>query len=317
MRHIRFSAIALLLACAFPTLASAAVKEIGVTYVKSPLNVPAIVEMKLGLFEKEFGPDGITVTHPDLNAGPKQTQAIAAGSVQFANCLGNTSALLAAVEGVDLKIIGIFSRAPEAFTIIAKAPGIASVRDLKGKKVVGPKGTLLHQLLIAALAKEGLKAADVEFLSMGLMEGVTAMLAGSADAALAAGAAVPKAQEQGARILATGKGLLDASTVIAVGGQFLKEHPDLVARFMKVHKGALAFMKENEREALRLTAEETGLTPEAVSAMYPLYDFDVTIRPSDIDDLRKTQEFLIENGMMEKRVDIDSLVVSIDAGNAK
>ena len=54
---------ALLLACAFAGAAHAAgVKEIGVTYVKSPLNVPAIVEMKLGLFEKEFGPDGITVT---------------------------------------------------------------------------------------------------------------------------------------------------------------------------------------------------------------------------------------------------------------
>ena len=304
---------ALLLACAFAGAAHAAgVKEIGVTYVKSPLNVPAIVEMKLGLFEKEFGPDGITVTHPDLNAGPKQTQAIAAGSVQFANCLGNTSALLAAAGGVDLKIIGIFSRAPEAFTILAKNPAISSVKDLKGKKIVGPKGTLLHQLLIAALARDRLKPTDVEFLSMGLMEGVAAMLSGSADAALAAGPAVSKAQEQGAKILSTGKGLLDASTVIAVGGPFLKEHPDLVARFMKVHKSALAFMKENEKEALRITAEETGLTPEGAARMYPLYDFDVTIRPSDIEDLRKTQDFLIENGMMERRVDIESLVVRVE-----
>ncbi|RXL52052.1 ABC transporter substrate-binding protein, partial [Citrobacter sp. AAK_AS5] len=77
---------------------------------------------------------------------------------------------------VDLKIIGIFSRAPEAFTILAKNPAISSVKDLKGKKIVGPKGTLLHQLLIAALARDGLKPTDVEFLSMGLMEGVAAML---------------------------------------------------------------------------------------------------------------------------------------------
>lgn len=294
------------------TAAVADVKEIAVTYVKAPLNVPSIVEKRLELFEQEFGPLGIRVTHPELTAGPKQTQALAAGSVQFANCLGGTSALLAASAGVDLKVIGIFGRAPEAFVLLTKNPDIKSVADLKGLKVAGPKGTVLHQLLVAALGRDGLKASDVDFLSMGLMDGVTAMLTDRVDAALAAGPAVLKAQEQGARILTDGRGLVDATTVIAVSGPFLRKHPDLVDRFMAVHRRALDFMKSDEAEALKLTAEETGLTLEGVAKMYPLYDFDPAIRPSDVEELEKTQEFLIANGLMQKRIDVKQLVILED-----
>ncbi len=303
-----FLAITMILVAAGTTLA-ADVKEIAVTYVKAPLNVPSIVEKRLDLFEKEFDPLGIEITHPELTAGPKQTQAIAAGSVQFANCLGGTSALLAASAGVDLKVIGIFGRAPEAFVVLTKDPAIKTVADLKGLKVAGPKGTVLHQLLVAALGRDGLKASDVDFLSMGLMDGVTAMLTGRVDAALAAGPAVLKAQGQGARILTDGRGLVDATTVIAVSGSFLREHPDLVDRFLTVHRQALDFMRDNEAEALKLTAEETGLTPEGVARMYPLYDFDPTIRPSDVEELEKTQEFLIANDLMRQRINVQDLVV--------
>lgn len=294
------------------TALAADVEDIAVTYVKAPLNVPSIVEKRLDLFEKGFGPLGINVTHPELTAGPQQTQAIAAGSVQFANCLGGTSALLAASAGVDLKVIAVFGRAPQAFVVLTKNPEVETVADLKGRKVAGPKGTVLHQLLVAALEREELKPSDLQFLSMGLMEGVTAMLTGSVDAALAAGPAVLKAQEQGARILVDGRGLVDATTVIAVSGPFLRENPELVKKFLDVHQQALAFMEENEAEALRLTAEETGLTPEGVAKMYPLYDFDPTIRPTDVEELKRTQEFLIENGLMDNRVDIENLIVRVE-----
>lgn len=301
-------AVAVLAGTAF----AADVKDIAVTYVKAPLNVPSIVEKKLDLFEKEFGPMGITVSHPELTAGPQQTQAIASGSVQFANCLGGTSALLAASAGVDLKVIAVFGRAPEAFVVLTKNPDVKTIADLKGRKVGGPKGTVLHQLLVAAMEREKLQPSDIQFLSMGLMDGVTAMLTGSVDAALAAGPAALRAQEQGARILVDGRGLVDATTVIAVSGPFLRENPELVRKFLDVHHKALAFMKENRAEVLRLTAEETGLTPEGVAKMFPFYDFDPTIRPGDVDELKKTQEFLASNGLMDKRIDVEELVVRME-----
>ena len=283
-------------------------QDLAVTYVKAPLNVPSILEKRLGLFDKAFAPQGIAVTYPELLAGPQQTQALAAGSVQVAHCLGGTSALLAAAGGVDLKIVGIYSRAPRAFVVLVKDPAIRTVADLKGRKVAGPKGTVLHQLLVAAVKKAGLSPSDVPLVAMGLPEGVAALLSGSVDAALAAGPAAQKAQEQGARVLTDGRGLVDATTVIAMAGPFLAEHPDRAKLFLKTHRAALARMKVDPEEARRLTAEETGLTPEAVKAMLPLYDFDPTVRPSDLAELERTQDFLMENGMMQRKVDLKGLV---------
>jgi sulfonate transport system substrate-binding protein len=287
-------------------------KIINITYVKAPLNVPSIVEKKMGVFEKEFGKDNIAITFPEITAGPKQTEAMAAGSVDFAHCLGGTAAILAAANGVDLKIIGIYSRAPKAFELLAKNDKLQSVKDLKGKKVAGPKGTVLHQLLLTALEKNGLKADDVEFIAMDIPGAVAALMNGSVDAALAAGPDALKAELGGARVLTTGEGLVEATIVTAVRGEFLRNNPDLVKRFLQVHRSTLDYVKKNQEEALSQTAAETGLTLEMVKRMYPWYDFDADIRPSDIQELKATQEFLIKNGMLSKSVKIEDIIATIE-----
>ncbi len=303
--------VTLALAVATATMAfqaGAAEKTMAVTYVKSPLNVPSILQKELGLIEKAF-PDR-KVSHPELNAGPQQTAGLASGSVDVANCLGGTSAILAFANGVDLKVVGIYARSPKAFTILVKDPAIKTVADLKGKKVAGPKGTILHQLLVAALKRDGLTIGDVEFLGMGLPEGVAAMLNGSVDACLAAGPAVLRSAEQGARILTNGEGLVDATTVIAVRGALLREEPETVRRFLEVDSKSRAFMEKEREKAMEIAAKETGLSLEDVESMLPLYDFDTEIRPSDIEELKRTQDFLIENDMLKNKADIEAMVVS-------
>src|SRR6056297_2376959 len=236
------------------------VEEINISYVKLPLNIPSIVEKKEKMFEKEFAEDGIEVNFPEITQGSKMTQAVAAGSLDFCNALGGTSLILAAANGVDIKMIGVYSRAPKAFNIMAKDPAIKSTADLKGKKVVGPKGTILHQLLLASLVKNDLSLADLEFVNLGIARGISALLTDSADAALVAGPAVPQALDNGAHIIESGEGLLDATIVIAVSGEFLDKHPAVVERYLKVHQESLKFMEENPEETFAMVAEETGIS---------------------------------------------------------
>ena len=287
-------------------------KEINITYVKAPLNIPSILEKQQKLFEQGFGKEGIAVNMPEITVGPKQTEAMAAGSVDFAHCLGGSSAILAAANGVDLKIVGIYSRAPKAFVVMAKSDSIKTIADLKGKKVAGPKGTILHQLLLAGLAKEGLKPSDVQFVSMDLPASLAALMNGSVDAALSAGADAMRGQESGARIIATGEGLVDATIVTAVRGEFLKKHPELVKQFVSIHRDAVEKMKKELETAYQLTAAETGLTLAMVKNMAPLYDFDFTIHPKDVQELKRTQDFLKQNGMLDKTVDIEKLIIRME-----
>ena len=286
-------------------------KQINITYVKAPLNVPSILQKKTAMFEKEFEKDGIKITYPEITAGPKQTEALAAGAIDFAHALGGTSAILAAANGIDLKVIGIYSRAPKAFVMLVKNPAIQTVGDLKGKKIAGPKGTVLHQLAISALAKNNMKPADVQYISMDIAGAVAALMNGSVDAAMAAGPAALKASESGARVLLTGEGLVEATIVTAVRGDFLRKHPELVNRFVKVHKESLDFIAKNKKQALEITATETGLAPSGVERMFSWYDFDMTIKPSDIEELKRTQEFLIQNGLLTKQIKIEDMILKL------
>ena len=284
------------------------ISEINLTYVKAPLNVPSIIQKEDDLFGKEFSKDNISVNFHEITSGPDQTAALAAGELDVLHALGGTSALIASSNGVDLKIINTYSRSPKGFMILTNDDEIKSAKDLVGKKVAGPKGTILHQVLIAALAKEGYTINDVEYINMGIPEANAALADGSVDAALIAGPTALKAINNGSKVVANGEGLVDGIIVTAVSTEFAEKHPDIVERFIKVEKETLDYIDNNFDEAMEKVSEEVGLTVDEVKEMYDWYDFNLDISDNDIKSLEDTQEFLIENGLQEEKVNVQDLI---------
>ena len=283
--------------------------KVSITYVQAPLNIPSIVEKANQSFEKKFKEKNVAASYSTITSGADQTAALASGDIQFLNCVGGSSVLLSAANGNDIKIISLYSQAPKAFKLFSKDGSTQSAADLKGKTIAGPKGTILHELLAAYLQQAGLSMKDVKFVSMGLPAAASALENGSADCALLAGPLAYNVEKKGMHVVTTGEGLVSGLTVTAVSGKFYKEHKDLVDTFLAVQKETLDFMKKNPDKALELTAKATELKPEAVKEMAPLYDFSMTITPEAIASLKKTQDFLVASGMMEKKVDVDSLFV--------
>ncbi|HFL2402539.1 TPA: aliphatic sulfonate ABC transporter substrate-binding protein [Clostridioides difficile] len=282
--------------------------EINLTYVKSPLNVPSIIQKQDDLFGKEFKKDNIKVNFHEITTGPEQTQALAAGEIDFLHALGGTSALIAASNGVELKILNTYSRSPKGFMILTNNNSIKSAADLVGKKVAGPKGTILHQVLISALDKEGLSMDDVEFVNMGIPEASAALSDGSVDAALIAGPAALKAMKSGSKLVANGEGLVDGIIVTAVSTDFAEKHPEIVERFMKVEKETLEYVNNNFDEAMEKVAKEVDLSLKETKELYAWYDFSLDITDKDISSLEDTQDFLIKNKLQEKKVNIKELI---------
>lgn len=284
------------------------ISELNVTYVKAPLNVPSIIQKQDDLFGKELSKDNITVNFHEITSGPDQTAALAAGELDILHALGGTSALIAASNGVDLKIINTYSRSPKGFMILTNNENIKSAKDLVGKKVAGPKGTILHQVLIAALNKEEHSINDVEYINMGIPEASVALADGSIDAALVAGPAALKAIKAGSKVVTNGEGLVDGIIVTAVNKEFAEKHPDIVERFIKVEKETLEYIDNNFDEAMGKVASEVGLTIEEVKEMYSWYDFSLEISENDIKSLEDTQKFLIENGLQSEEVNVQDLI---------
>ena len=283
-----------------------------VTYVKSPLNVPSIVEQDQAIFQGIFGEQGYQVAYSDLTTGPEQTQALASGDIQFLNAVGATSVILSASNDADIRIISMYSRSPKAFKLFAADDSIQSPEDLRGKKVAGPKGTILHELLIAYLKTAGMTENDIEFMAMGIPDSQAALAGGSVDAALLAGPTAYNMEKDGFYVVTDGEGLTDASIVTATSQKFYDEHPELVKAFLEGQKQVLAVMEEDHAAAVAATATATELSEEAVEEMYGLYDFSAEIKPEDIEAMKKTEAFMRETGMIEAPVDVESLILKVE-----
>lgn len=283
------------------------VKKVVATYVQAPLNVPSIVQKERKSFEEAYKAYNLPFEYSTITSGADQTAALASGDIQLLNCVGGSSVLISAAAGADIKILSVYANAPKAFKLFAKDANIKTPADLKGKTIAGPKGTILHELLAAYLKKGGLTMKDVKFVSMGLPAARAALEGGKVDAALQAGPLAYTAEKAGLRVVTNGAGLVSGLTVTATSGKFYKENKPLVDSFLKVQKETLKYMAENKAEAMKMTAKATQLKPEAVEAMYPLYDFRPEVTADTKKNLKETQDFLVGAGIMQKKVDVDKL----------
>ncbi len=280
-------------------------KTVRVTYVTAPFNVPSIVAREKGFIDEAFLPLGIKVEYPEITSGAQQTQAIAAGEIDIASVLGGTSAILAKANGVDLKIVAAYARSPKAYYLMTQADGPKALADLKGKKIAGPKGTVLNQLLVAALASQGLTLKDVEYINMDLPAARAALVSGQVDVATLAGANAVAVEKAGGKILASGEGFINPTTVVAVRTAFLDQYPELVTAYLAAQKKALEFMAQNPEEALAIAAKDQKLSIDDARAQLPLYDFTPAMTEKDIANLTDDQTFMVDAGMLPKAKVID------------
>lgn len=277
------------------------------TYVTSPLNVPTIVEKEKGIFADEFDDMGIKVEYAELTSGADQTQALASGDVQVLYAVGASSVILSAANGADIKVLNMYSRSPKAFCLYAKDDTIFSAEDLRGKTVAGPAGTNLHELLVSFLATADMTIEDVNYVNMSIPEAKAALDGGSIDAALLAGATAYQAEQQGYHLVADGEGLIDAIIAVAVTGEFYEKYPKIIDGLKDAQEEIAEFIKEDETEALAMTAKALDLNVDAVKEMYQYYDFSTKITSSDKNGFQRTADFMYENGMIEKQLDVDIL----------
>lgn len=289
--------------------AQSGMDKLVLTYVVSPLNVPSIIERKQGIFAKNFEDMGISVEYAEINSGADQTQALASGDVQILYAVGATSVILSAANGADIKVLNMYSRSPKAFCMYSKDESLTSPESLRGKTIAGPAGTNLHELLAAYLAKGGMTIDDVNYVNMGIAEAKAALDGGSTDVALIAGATAYQEKQQGYHLVADGEGLIKAIIAVAVRQDFYDANKDVIERFMKAQEEIASFMQENQEETLNIVAQELDLDEEAVKEMYGYYDFSMDISDEDRDGFQKTADFMLESGMIDHALDVNTLFI--------
>lgn len=282
-------------------------RELVFTYVTAPLNVPTIVEDERDIFDKTFEKMNIDVEYAEINSGADQTQALASGDVQVLYAVGASSVILSAANGADIKVLNMYSRSPKAFCMYAKDESLTSPESLRGKTIAGPAGTNLHELLASYLATEDMTMDDVNYMNMSIPDAKAALDGGSIDVALLAGATAYMAGQQGYHMISDGEGLIDAIIAVAVTDEFYQKYPKVIEKLGEAQDEIAKFMRENKEEVLKMVADELDLKVADVEAMYEYYDFSTEITEEDKKGFQKTADFMLEAGMIEKKLDTNTL----------
>lgn len=280
-----------------------------ISYVKSPFNLQMIVMKENQMLEKAMQPLGVEVKWLEINSGSKQAQALASGDLDIGGVMNTTSVIMANGEGNPVKVIAGVARPTDVFAIVGAKDGVKSIAELKGKTVAGPKGTVLHQLLVAALAKEGMSIADVKFMQMDIPQAYAALQSGRVDAALLAANFVINAQNEQAFVLTTATGLVTPILVMTTSEAFLQKHPEWVNATVAAHDEAWQWIVNNPQEAIALGAKVQNISIEDAQKLYDWTHFTQRLNQDDIQSMQKDMEFMLQNDMMRNSIDIQPIVL--------
>lgn len=203
--------------------------------------------------QKLWEAEGITPNVKVFTNGPIQIQAMGAGSLNFGT-IGPGALWLPAsgkAKVVGVNDIGFSDR------VITQA-GIASIKDLKGKKVGVPQGTSGDMILRMALTKNGMTINDIQVVPMDPSTVVAAFTSKQIDAA---GIWYPlidtiKPRVPDMKELASNQDFFPQTSFIntfVARNEIVQQNPDLVKKFLRVMKKAMDYRVANLDRSIQIT----------------------------------------------------------------
>jgi sulfonate transport system substrate-binding protein len=109
-------------------------------------------------------------------------EALGAGAIET-GLVGDAPFTFAAAANVPVKAIGAIRQSREGLAVLVphESP-VHDFKDLKGKKIATGRGSIGHQLILAALESRGWSAADVQIVFLAPSDAKVAYTQGSVDA---------------------------------------------------------------------------------------------------------------------------------------
>jgi NitT/TauT family transport system substrate-binding protein len=223
-----------------------------------------------GYFAKEKLDDQIIL----IPSGSQLAQVVTAGEVDVA-ALNGSSAMAAAIQGADIKIIGNTTN-KLIFSIYVR-PEIKTIEDLKGKKIgVTRFGSATDIAARFALRKHNLDPQkDVTILQMGAMSSIMGGLqGGSIEGGLVSPPTLFAVEKMGFKELVsvTDLDLAFPNPSLVVQGGILRKKPESVDGFMRAYARGIHRARTDKEFALKSIANYTKIAdPAVLQKAYDLY----------------------------------------------
>lgn len=277
----------------------------------------------LGYFEKQLNSlgDGKTykVDWQDYATGAPITAQMTAGKIDIGS-MGDFPLLINAARGKQLgkpthlvSVTGYNLRGGLNTIVTAPDSKLASLTDLKGRKVSTSIGSAADGTLVRALQRAGIDPdKGIEKLNQQPAVGASALSAGSADALSQFVAWPGLLTYQGkAKALYDGAQLnLPTFHGVTAREDFAEQRPAVLEAFLKAQAEATDYLNDHPVTAAEKVAEATGLPAEVVylyNGAHGISTFDPAIKPQLVSAL-KDDVSILKSAKLTGDVDVDAFV---------
>ncbi len=267
--------------------------------------VPLYYAKEMGWIEEALSEYDVEVVWNEFESGPPMNESLASGSSDI-GVVGDVPIVSAIAAGQENELIALTCDAPLSYNLLVSADSeIASVEELKGKKIATVVGSTAHNLVSKLLTSADLTMADVELVNISAGDVEAVLVNGEVDAAAIWEPNVTRLVDKGsAKIIATGEdcGLLGVNGMVARKA-FTEENP-LISRIVveQFQKGIEA-LEDPDEEIMAKVAEDLTLDEEQLDAVSAKFEYKVDVAQEDIDGLNDTIEFLVSIGVLTEAFD--------------
>lgn len=260
-----------------------------------------------GTLEQALADQDIRVSWHEFASGQPLLEALNVGNIDLSADVADTVPVFAQAAGAQLAYFARETPSPAAQAILVRdGSPLHSLADLKGKKVAVTKAAGAHYLLIAALAKAGLKFSDIQPAYLTPADGRAAFENGKVDAWVIWEPFLSAAQRQlPTRTLEGSQGLASYQRYYLTSSRFAAAHPQVLQTVYREMAKAGDWLRANPAEAARILGPLWGnLDPAIVEQANGRRSYQVRpVEPDGLGEQQKIADAFFAEGLLPRAVD--------------
>ena len=281
--------------------------ELRIGYQKSSVNL--LVARHLGAIERRF--PGTRIRWVEFTAGPQLLEALGSRNLDF-GMTGDTPPIFAQAAGRDILYVGQEPPKPRSSAILVPPDSkLATLSDLRGKRIAFQKGSSAHYLVLRALAKTGLRFSDIQPVYLVPADARAALESHSIDAwAIWDPYWAAAARGTRVKVLSTAEGIADDDTFYEASRQLVEQHPDAIESLFTALNEADHYVLAHPGEAAEWIAAATGLDREAAATFLARRsDSPVNLlNPTGVAKQQAVADSFVSAGLLPHRINVAEVV---------
>jgi len=224
--------------------------------------IPLVIAEERGYTKEE----GIELKFVFMQNAPG-LQALIANTIQFS---GSGSSALVAISKGNAPLKTVLAINDQVLQWVMVRPNIASLKDLKGKKVATTGvASIAAFMLRNILVKNGMDSKDVVMMDPGPVNRVPSLLSGAVEAAIVSPEERYAVLDQGMKeLMFIGREVKNSWGTFATSDRFIKEQPKLMAGFARAVLKGLRVARQDREGTIASVAKFCELDRALSTRMY-------------------------------------------------